>query len=68
MRVKCVICDNISKIPNDCPEAKKLRNRLIHTYMCDECDSRIKENTLKRHQTGNFSLYQKKEVEDQYLS
>ncbi|UOQ85451.1 YlaI family protein [Gracilibacillus salinarum] len=68
MRVKCVICDKINKIDNDCPQAKKLRNRLIHTYLCPECDKRIEENTMKRHKTGNFKLYRKKEVQDQYLS
>ncbi len=68
MRVKCVICDSIEKINNDCPQAKKLRNRLIHTYMCPSCDERIKKNTLARHKTGKFKLYRKKEVKDQFLS
>ncbi|WP_163536681.1 YlaI family protein [Gracilibacillus sp. YIM 98692] len=67
MRVKCVICDKINRIDNDCPQAKKLRNRLIHTYMCPTCDERIAQNTLKRHQTGNFRLFKQKEVGDLYI-
>ena len=35
MRVKCVICDEIGQFTDDAPLAKKLRNRPIHTYMCD---------------------------------
>ncbi|MFC4387275.1 YlaI family protein [Gracilibacillus marinus] len=68
MRVKCVICDNINKINSDSPEAKKLRNRLIHTYMCPTCHDRIKEKTIQRHQTGRFKLYKKEIIEDEFLS
>jgi len=48
MRVKCVICDTIQNIDDNLPLAKKLRNRPIHTYMCDNCHDRIKENTVAR--------------------
>ncbi|GAA0293972.1 uncharacterized protein YlaI [Gracilibacillus halotolerans] len=68
MRVKCVICDNIENIDNGSPVAKKLRNRLNSTFMCEDCSERIKENTLKRHKNENFQLYQSKEDTDQYLS
>ena len=54
MRVKCVICDNIGQLPDDAPLAKKLRNRPIHTYMCDQCHERIAERTIARVATGNF--------------
>ncbi|MBM4764372.1 YlaI family protein [Bacillus sp. B15-48] len=57
MRVKCVICDKIETIHDDTLQAKQLRNRPIHTYMCEECHERIAENTLKRLATGNFRLY-----------
>ncbi|GAB2543251.1 YlaI family protein [Gracilibacillus alcaliphilus] len=67
MRVKCVICDTIEKIDDSCPLAKKLQNRLIHTYMCTSCDKRIGDNTKKRHKSGNFKLFRKYEVHDQYL-
>ena len=57
MRVKCVICDSIQQLPDDLPLAKKLRNRPIHTYMCDPCNERIAENTAKRLATGKFKFY-----------
>lgn len=43
MRVKCVICDTIENIDDYSPLAKKLRNRPIHTYMCEPCSERIEE-------------------------
>lgn len=57
MRVKCVICDKIDQLDNDAPLAKKLRNRPIHTYMCDPCYTRIAENTEKRLATGKFRFF-----------
>ena len=45
MKVQCVICDRIDVLSDDMPLAKKLRNRLIHTYMCPECHDRIEERT-----------------------
>gem|GEM_PF-441026 len=57
MQVKCVICDSIQSIEDNSSEAKRLKNRRSHTYLCSECYERIKENTLKRHQTGKFKLY-----------
>ncbi|KAA0966644.1 DUF2197 domain-containing protein [Sporosarcina sp. ANT_H38] len=57
MRVKCVICDNVGQLPDDLPLAKTLRNRPIHTYMCQECNNRISEKTIARIATGNFTFY-----------
>lgn len=57
MNVKCVICDQIESIPDDSPEAKKLRNRPIHTFMCQTCYTRIENRTNERIATGNFRLY-----------
>lgn len=57
MRVKCVICDNVGQLPDDLPLAKTLRNRPIHTYMCQECNNRIAEKTIARIATGNFIFY-----------
>lgn len=54
MKVKCVICDDIKTIDNESPMAKKLRNRPIHTFMCQPCHDRIEEKTNLRIQTGNF--------------
>ncbi|SET29472.1 Uncharacterized protein YlaI [Oceanobacillus limi] len=60
MQVKCVICDNIEDIEDDSLQAKRLRNRRIHMYLCNPCYSRVKENTNKRHATGEFRLYREK--------
>ena len=54
MRVKCVICDDIGRLPDEAPLSKKLRNRPIHTYMCKQCEDRISEKTIARVATGNF--------------
>lgn len=65
MRVKCVICDQIEAIEDDSFQAKRLRNRLIHTFMCKSCEDRITERTNERIATGNFKLYRsRKEEED----
>lgn len=56
MRVKCVLCEKIDKLNDDLPLAKKLRNRPIHTYMCDDCTERISQNTKKRFADGEYKL------------
>ncbi|MDR7236142.1 YlaI family protein [Neobacillus drentensis] len=66
MRVKCVICDKIEAIEDESFEAKRLRNRPIHTYMCKECKTRITEKTNARFETGNFRLYRTKSEEDDW--
>ncbi|TMN23924.1 DUF2197 domain-containing protein [Lentibacillus cibarius] len=57
MKVKCVLCDAIHDIKDDSLQAKRLRNRRIRMYLCDECDGRIYDKTQKRHATGKFQLY-----------
>ncbi|WP_066176353.1 YlaI family protein [Bacillus marinisedimentorum] len=57
MRVKCVICDKIETIEDETLQAKRLRNRPIHTYMCKSCDERIEARTNKRLSTDSFRLY-----------
>ncbi|MGV2942159.1 YlaI family protein [Mesobacillus sp. LC4] len=57
MRVKCVLCDKIENINSDTLQAKRLRNRPIHTYMCEPCNERIANKTNNRIATGNFKLY-----------
>ena len=66
MRVKCVICDKIESIEDESFEAKRLRNRPIHTYMCDDCSSRISEKTKARIDTGNFKFYRKESEKDEW--
>lgn len=66
MRVKCVLCDKIESIDDHSFQAKRLRNRPIHTYMCKECETRITEKTQKRLESGNFKLYQSKVKEEEW--
>ena len=66
MKVKCVICDQIESIPDDSPEAKKLRNRPIHTFMCQNCYTRIEQRTNERIATGNFRLYRTITKDDEW--
>ncbi|OEH93903.1 YlaI family protein [Bacillus solimangrovi] len=58
MRVKCVLCEKIDNLNDDDKLAKRLRNRPIHTYMCNECYERIEKRTIERKATGNFKLYE----------
>ncbi|WP_047981391.1 YlaI family protein [Ornithinibacillus contaminans] len=67
MQVKCVICDTVNTIEDYSLQAKRLRNRKINMYLCPNCDNRIKENTLKRHETGMFRLYEEKKKEDELI-
>jgi uncharacterized protein YlaI len=66
MRVKCVLCDKIENINSDTLQAKRLRNRPIHTYMCKDCDERIAEKTKNRIATGNFRLYRTRVEKDDW--
>jgi uncharacterized protein YlaI len=66
MRVKCVLCDKIENINSDTLQAKRLRNRPIHTYMCKDCDDRIAERTKNRIATGNFRLYRTRVEKDDW--
>ena len=66
MRVKCVICDKIESIEDESPVAKRLRNRPIHTYMCNNCHARITEKTNARIETGNFRLYRARDEKDEW--
>lgn len=66
MRVKCVICDNIESIDDHSFQAKKLRNRPIHTFICKSCETRITERTNERIATGNFRLYRSNNEEEDW--
>jgi len=54
LRVKCVICEEIGQLDDNAPLAKRLRNRPIHTYMCNQCNERISTKTIERIATGNY--------------
>ncbi len=66
MRVKCVICDKIENIDDETLQAKQLRNRPIHTYMCRDCHDRIAERTRDRVATGKFRLYKSPASNDEW--
>lgn len=67
MQVKCVLCDVIETIEDYSLQAKKLRNRKTYMYLCQTCYDRVKENTLKRHATGKFHLFEEKKNEDELI-
>ncbi|APH05395.1 YlaI family protein [Bacillus weihaiensis] len=67
MRVKCVICDKVESIDDELLIAKRLRNRPIHTYMCQDCYNRIEEKTNARIATGKFRLYEDKKTDDSWI-
>ncbi|PYZ97847.1 hypothetical protein CR205_04435 [Alteribacter lacisalsi] len=67
MRVQCVLCNIVENIEDYSPLAKRLRNRPIHTYMCDPCYERIEKRTQERKDTGNFKTYEEKKDEDEWL-
>ena len=64
MRVKCVICDKIENIHDELLIAKKLRNRPIHTYMCQTCHDRIETKTKERIATWKLKLTHRKNHDD----
>lgn len=66
MRVKCVLCDKIESIEDYSFQAKRLRNRPIHTYMCKECEDRITTKTNARKETGRFQLYRPRVQEEEW--
>lgn len=67
MRVQCVICDKIEDLVDDTLEAKRLRNRPIHTHMCQTCHDRIADRTIQRVATGNFRFYRSsRRIEDDF--
>ncbi|MCI1857555.1 MAG: YlaI family protein [Sporolactobacillus sp.] len=57
MKVKCALCDKICHLDDRSPLAKRLRNRPIHTYLCDDCYKRISQRTRARWATGKFALH-----------
>ncbi|MFT8317245.1 MAG: YlaI family protein [Sporolactobacillus sp.] len=57
MRVKCVLCEKICTIDDQSLLSKRLRNRPIHTFMCEDCHNRISEKTRARWATGKFTLH-----------
>ncbi|GAB7387687.1 hypothetical protein BSNK01_15240 [Bacillaceae bacterium] len=46
MKVKCVLCDKIEEIDDESYTAKRLRNKILATYLCAACHKRIAEKTI----------------------
>lgn len=67
MRVQCVLCDTIHEIDDYSPLAKKLRNRPIHTFMCEVCYDRIAKKTEDRLATGKFRFFRTSSSIDEEL-
>ncbi|MDF2909879.1 MAG: hypothetical protein K0Q56_760 [Sporolactobacillus laevolacticus] len=57
MQVKCALCEKICQLDDQSVIAKRLKNRPIHTYLCESCNKRISERTRARWATGNFALH-----------
>ncbi len=66
MKVKCILCDRIDSIDSGTLLAKNLRKKRVMSYMCDDCNKRIKEKTEQRIATGNFRVYREKK-KDTYI-
>lgn len=60
MNVQCVICDKVNSYEDNSITAKRLKNRWIRTYLCPDCDERIRLNTEKRIQSGQFIFRKEK--------
>jgi len=67
MRVKCAICDHVENLDDNSLEAKRLRNHRETLYLCEICYERIRQNTEKRHATGNFHLYRDKKSKNHFI-
>lgn len=67
MQVKCALCDQEDELDDSSYQAKRLRNRRIGIYICDECYERISNKTKQRHLTGEFHLYKSSSQDDEYI-
>ncbi|MFA1818702.1 YlaI family protein [Virgibacillus oceani] len=64
MKVICPLCDKIDVLDDKSFQAKRLRNRRKHMYLCEDCYKRIESKTKERHATGDFQLYRVKKKSD----
>jgi len=67
MQVKCALCDIIDSLEDESFQAKRLRNRRLNLYICNQCYKRIEKRTKERHATGNFNLYKEKIEKDELI-
>lgn len=66
MEVKCCLCEQVTELDDNSPLAKKLRNRPIHTYMCEACHERITQRTKEHFNEQEYKIYHRmvKNVDD----
>ncbi|MBC1921021.1 YlaI family protein [Listeria grayi] len=57
MKVTCILCDQTHEIDSRTFKAKRLRNKPIKMYLCEECDHRIAVNTVHRINSGKFDFH-----------
>lgn len=67
MQAKCILCDRVDELDDYSFQAKRLRNKRISVYMCEECNQRITNKTNKRHLSGRFHLYESIDKDDEYI-
>ncbi|MFC4617211.1 YlaI family protein [Camelliibacillus cellulosilyticus] len=58
MQAKCALCETVENLDDNSSLAKRLRNRPIHTFLCDQCRERITDRTIQRWETGKFRIPQ----------
>ncbi|WP_081658174.1 YlaI family protein [Pontibacillus halophilus] len=63
MRVKCVLCDDVQQIDSYSLQAKRMRNRRTHTFICQGCHERITDKTNARVATGKFRFNRERKKE-----
>ncbi|MBB6175937.1 MULTISPECIES: YlaI family protein [Anoxybacillus] len=66
MRVRCILCEKIDTLDDETLLAKRLRNRPIHTYMCETCHERIEKKTNERLATGKFRFFRTSKHETEW--
>lgn len=48
MNIKCALCEKTVELKDDAYQAKRLRNKFLKTYMCADCDQRIRQKVSNR--------------------
>jgi uncharacterized protein YlaI len=54
MKVQCFLCDKEELLDPDTFTAKRIRNRPLTTFLCEECHTRVTANTEKRRIEGRL--------------
>lgn len=57
MKATCILCEKTDDLDPRTFKAKRLRNKPIKMYLCEECEHRIAVNTLARLNSGKFTFH-----------